>query len=260
MKKSGFTLIELLVVIGIIAILLALMFPSINGMMSRARRVQCVNGLKQCHGLLLGYARDNNGSFPMECAPNAQHFDTAVAINLDAYMRANGYPSNIFYCPAKMLKGAYKSVDAKGPFRPETDWLKEIREGGRTTIGYVYMGFPDLNDPRHLSSSGTIESGLQKFFPEVAGYTTRYRYEVLPQGMGFLGAKYPLMADSCQADPGTDKMATQVKPDEWASYPHENIRSRAGGNLLTTDGSVRFRLITEQTYNYKYISNARLYW
>lgn len=260
MNKKAFTLIELLVVIGIITMLLALLFPSVSGMLQRAKRVQCMNNLRQCHGLLIGYARDNNGSFPQECAPNAQHFDTAVAINLYAYMRANGYTSNLFYCPAKQTKAAYRSVDAKGPFRPEVDWLKEIREGGRTTIGYVYMGFPDLNDPKNVNSSGSIVSGLEKFFPEAAGYPTRYRYEILPQGMGFLGAKHPLMADSCQADPGSQKKASEVPADQWASYPHDSIKTRTGGNLLTTDGSVRFRLIAEQTYNYKYISNARLYW
>jgi prepilin-type N-terminal cleavage/methylation domain-containing protein len=260
MKRNGFTLIELLVVIGIIAILLALLFPTVGGMLAKARRVQCVNNLKQCHVLMIGYARDHNGSFPMECAPNAQHFTTAVARDLDGYIRQNGYPSNIFYCPAKMKTSAYKNAGGLGPLRAEKDWLQAIREDDRTQIGYVYMGFPDLNDPRHVNKQGVIDSGLQKFFPEAAGYPTRYRYEVLPQGMAFLGPKHPLMADSCQAEPGSELKATEVPEDKWSSYPHDSIRSRAGGNVLTTDGSVRFRTFAEQTYNYKYISNARLYW
>ena len=258
-KKTGFTLIELLVVIGIIALLLGLFFPTLNGMLGNARRVQCVNNLKQCHGLLIGYAHDHNGSFPLECAPNAQHLDMATAIALDGYMRQNGYPSNLFYCPAKMRASAYRDAATK-PFRPETDWLKPIREADRTTLGYVYMGFPGLNDPRYVSKAGSIQSGLEKFFPEAAGYPTRYRYEVLPQGVGYLGAKFPLMADSCQADAGSDKKATEVAGAKWSSYPHDSIKARAGGNVLATDGSVRFRLITEQTYNYQYASNSRLYW
>jgi prepilin-type N-terminal cleavage/methylation domain-containing protein len=260
MNKRAFTLIELLVVISIIAILLGLLVPTVNGMLGKARRVQCMNNLKQCHVLMISYARDHNGSFPLECAPNAQHLATAVARDLDTYIRQNGYPSNIFYCPAKMRTSAYKNAGGLGPFRAEKDWLKEIRENGRTTIGYVYMGFPDLNDPKYVGSSGSIQNGLHKFFPEVAGYAPRYRYEILPQGMSFIGAKHPLMADSCQAEPGSEFKAPDVPDDKWSSYAHDGIRSRAGGNVLTTDGSVRFRLFAEQTYNYKYDSNARLFW
>src|SRR6056297_3272318 len=96
MRKKGFTLIELLVVISIIAILLAILLPSLNKVKQVARDVVCRSNVKQWSLIYAMYNQENDGKFPGNIA--GVNFDRGEwIIPLRNYMDTE---SDISLCPA----------------------------------------------------------------------------------------------------------------------------------------------------------------
>ena len=67
---AGFTLVELLVVIGIIAVLISILLPTLAKARAAGQRTQCLSNLRQLHLATVMYANTYNGAVPLGCWSN----------------------------------------------------------------------------------------------------------------------------------------------------------------------------------------------
>jgi len=72
-RRTAFTLVELLVVIGILAVLIGILLPSLANAREKARRVNCLSNLRTIGQSLLMYANAHKDRLPNGNPPGVYH-------------------------------------------------------------------------------------------------------------------------------------------------------------------------------------------
>ena len=165
---KGFTLIELLVVIAIIAILAAILLPTLSKAKVKAQKTDCLSHLRQIALAVQMYSDDNNGTLPGPVWAGAvPSYSTDSGDQLVWYLTsyiAAPAPSEadniarLFVCPGYLhnVNGSIDNMEGR------VDYLVNDRIGPDPNVRVAPFGYPDplLAPMRYanLSTYGSLSS------------------------------------------------------------------------------------------------------
>lgn len=138
-QNRAFTLVELLVVVGIIAILIAILLPSLSAARESAKRIQCLSNLRQMVIAANAYVDNNHGRYPI-----AYWYDfngsTSYAYSWDlTTVTEAGQPARVE--PGLLWQGEGTVVIQQCPsFEGAANWLVDPYTGYNYNTSYIGHG------------------------------------------------------------------------------------------------------------------------
>lgn len=223
--RDGFTLIELLVVIAIIAILAAMLLPTLAAAKEKGKQIACLNNLKQFGMAQKIYSGDYNDQFPHR-GVDAQNPNRWPGQMYDSY----GHNIRMLLCPDDITSTTLQTDTNNYP-------------ADAAPRSYLMNGFNDY----YSESMGIAPADWSQLEPAIvaSGSTLKEELIVHPSDMIILGEKNTKAGDYYMdifENGGNDFTGIVEQTHHNSKGPDSGT---GGSNYSMADGSARYLKVPE---------------
>ncbi|MFP4053836.1 MAG: type II secretion system protein, partial [Phycisphaerae bacterium] len=151
-SASGFSLVEMLFVIGILALLVGILVPSLQNLRRQARRLRCAGNVREIARACRNYALDDKmhrgqtGGMLPACKPNADFYDpeTGNAYAMQLLLNYQFLVGDVLVCPEaqRQLNHAVPKMEKAGGGNIKRMQLENnsfINDADQKTLSYGYI-------------------------------------------------------------------------------------------------------------------------